>query len=89
MWSLPLKLFEIHQVINLEKNAEEIFSGYCKEEEHNNYKLEFFCKNHNQLCCGAFLCKIKKKEYGKHKDCEVCDIEDIKDKKIQKLKENI
>ena len=36
------KLFENHQVINLEKNLEEIFGGYCKEKEHINYKLDFF-----------------------------------------------
>ena len=35
------------------------------------------------------ICKIRKDEIGKHKDCNVCTIEEIKDEKINKLKENI
>ena len=31
----------------------------------------------------------KKKEIGKHKDCNVCDIEEIKAEKVKGLKENI
>ena len=58
------KLFDNHQIINLENNNEEIFTGFCKEKEHNANKLEFFCKTHNQLCCAVCLCKIKKKKLG-------------------------
>ena len=52
-------------------------------------KLEFFCKNHNLLCCAACLCKLDKKGLGQHKDCDVCFIEEIKEEKKNKLKENI
>ena len=52
-------------------------------------KYEYFCKNHNQLCCAACLCKIKNNKNGLHHDCEVCNIEDIKDEKKNKLNENI
>ena len=82
------KLLSNHQTFILEKDIEEIFTGFCKEENHPN-KLEYFCITHNQLCCAACLCKIKKNENGKHKDCDTCIIEDIKDEKLKKLKENI
>ena len=83
------KLLENHQIINIEKIEEEIFSGCCQEKNHNNNTLEFFCKDHSQLCCVACICKIKKGDLGKHKDCIVYNIEEIKDEKIKSLKENI
>ena len=51
--------------------------------------MEYFCKDHNKLCCAACLCKIKKNNNGFHKDCNACCIEEIKDEKKNKLKENI
>ena len=51
--------------------------------------LDYFCKNHNKLCCGVCLCKIKGKGNGKHKNCEVCFISEIGDKKRNILKNNI
>ena len=81
-------LFSNHVTIKLEKNNKEIFTGFCKEEKHN-MELEYFCKTHNQLCCAACLCKLKKNDNGKHKDCDVCFIEDIKEEKKNKIKENI
>ena len=45
-----------HHPYNLNKD-EEIFTGYCKEKNHIN-KLEYYCKNHNQLCCATCLCKL-------------------------------
>ena len=41
------------------------------------------------MCCSSCLCKLKTKNYGQHKDCDVCVIEDIKEEKKSKLKENI
>jgi len=70
------------------KNEDEIFTGLCKEKNHNN-KLEYFCKTHNQLCCVSCLCKLNEKGEGQHKDCDVCYIEKIKEEKKNKLKENI
>ena len=75
-------------VINEGTESEDIFTGFCKEKNHQN-ELDFFCKTHNELCCAACICKINKKGNGKHKDCEVYCIEEIKDEKINKLKENI
>ena len=63
------------------------FSSICKEKNH--YELKYFCRNHNQLCCAACLCKLNGKGAGQHKDCDVCFIEDIKEEKKNKLKENI
>ena len=81
-------IFEIHPVIKINELKNEIFTGYCQEENHIN-KLEFFCKNHNQLCCVSCICKIQKKGKGQHKDCDICCIEDIKEEKKSKLKDNI
>ena len=48
-------------IINLDKNINEIFTNICKPENHY-IKLEFFCKAHSQLYCGACLSKIKMRE---------------------------
>ena len=85
--NLHSPLFKNHHSNKLIKDNE-IFTGICKEKNHP-MKLEFFCRNHNQLCCVACLCKIKAKGYGAHKDCDVYEIEKIKDEKKNKLKENI
>ena len=81
-------LLENHIITNLDKNENEIFTGFCKEKDHFN-KLKYFCKNHNQLCCAACITKIKGEGDGQHTDCNVCMIEDIKQEKKNKLKENI
>ena len=81
------EMFEGHKTINLnEKN--EIFIDKCKIENHNA-KLEFYCKEHNTLCCAMCISKIKEKGYGQHSECDVNPIEKIKNEKRNKLKENI
>ena len=80
-------LFKNHHPYDINK-PEEIFTGFCKENNHSN-KLEYFCKNHNQLCCTICLCKLTEKGKGQHKDCDVCCIENISEQKKNKLKENI
>ena len=85
--TLHSKLFLNHHIFNLDKEKEEIFTGYCKKENHT--KLDYFCKTHNELCCGVCIVKVKKEGNGQHSDCDVCIIEDIKDDKIFKLKDNI
>ena len=81
-------LCQNHKIFNLEKNIDGLFTGFCKEKNHNA-ELEYFCKNHNQLCCAFCITKIKNKENGKHNECNICIIEDIKDTKKNKLIENI
>ena len=85
--NIHLSFFKNHQPYKFNKD-EEIFTGFCKEKNHS-MKLEFFCKDHNQLCCAACIAKLKEKGCGLHKDCEVCILENIKDEKKNKLKENI
>ena len=80
------KLFKNHQLFIIGKDNEDVFTGFCKEEKHND-ELEFYCKTHNQLCCAACLCKIKYEGIGQHKDCDICLIKEIKDE--NKLNENI
>jgi hypothetical protein len=77
------ELFENHSLNILTK-----FIGLCPEESHSD-NLEYFCKNHNILCCAACISKIQSKGNGLHKDCNVCNAEEIKEEKLQKLKENI
>ena len=77
-----------HQTIILDKDISEIFTGFCKLENHQN-KLEYYCKIHNVLCCSSCIAKIKTKGNGQHTDCDVCYFEDIFDEKKQNLKNNI
>ena len=86
-----LKIYQKnHKLINLDKDKEinDIFTGYCKENSHLE-KLEFFCKNHNKLCCSSCIIKIKKEGKGQHANCDICLIEDIKDEKNKIFKKNI
>ena len=82
------KLCQHHHPYNLDKDSEDIFTGICKVQNHS-VKLNYFCKNHNQLCCAECITKIKDKENGQHNDCNICSIEDIKDKKKDNLNKNI
>ena len=56
------ELFNDHLIRNLNNN-EEIFIDICKENNHQK-KLEFYCKNHNQLCCVCCISKIETNGYG-------------------------
>ena len=82
------ELFQFHHQYKLDKEINEIFTGFCNVENHLN-KLEYFCKDHNQLCCAACISKLKGKGFGDHIDCDICFIEDIKDEKKGILNENI
>ena len=86
--SIHLRLCPNHHTYKSDKDIKEIFTGFCKEERHND-ELEYFCKNHNILCCSACIAKISRKGKGQHKDCNVCIIEDIKDSKKNQLIKNI
>ena len=78
-----------HQKIVIkDKNIDEIFTGFCTEENHTN-KLIYFCKNHKKLCCVECISKIQAKNNGQHKDCDICLIEDIENEIKDKLKENL
>ena len=79
-------LFENHKLNKLDNR--ELFSDICNEINHLN-KLEFFCKNHNQLCCAACISKMEINGYGQHKECDVCIIQNIEEEKKNKLNENI
>ena len=82
------ELFQIHKVYNLDKNINEIFTGFCNEENHLE-KLNFYCEDHNKLCCASCLCKIQEKNYGQHAECKVFFIEEIKEDKKNELEDNI
>jgi hypothetical protein len=75
---------EIHKIININKDTGELFTGFCNEEGHKN-KLEYYCKNHNILCCAACLSKIKGKGYGQHFNCNVCLVEEIIEEKKKEI----
>ena len=86
--NIHIEYLDAHNIQNLDRNNPELFSGICKELNHKN-ELIFYCKNHNQLCCAACICKIKKRGNGQHSECNVCDIDEIKEEKKNKLKEKI
>ena len=86
---LHLGLFEDHHLFNLDKeDINELFSDKCQIENHHE-KCEYFCKNHNQLCCVACISKIKDELHGQHRDCNVCLLKDIENEKKNQLNENI
>ena len=82
------ELHDDHHLYNLDKDINSLFTGFCDKNKHYN-QLQFYCKNHNELCCAACLCKIKGEEFGQHKDCTVMPISEIKEEKKKKLEENI
>ena len=82
------KLLQNHHSYNIDKDIKDIFTGFCKEEDHPN-RLEYYCKDNNILCCASCITKIKGKGKGNHKDCNICFIEEIKEEMKNKLKENI
>ena len=85
---LHSELFENHQTFQIDKDTDELFTGFCQEKDHPA-ALNYFCKDHNKLCCIGCIAKIKTRENGKHHDCNVCDINDISDEKKKNLCNNI
>ena len=81
-------LFQTHHTHPLNKDLKDIFTGFCKVENHKN-ELNYFCKNHNELICAKCMTKIKSKGIGQHTDCNVCDINDISEEKKKNLEDNI
>ena len=49
-----MDLFDAHQIVNLNENNKEMFIDICKEKNRGK-KLEFYCKNHNILCCAVCI----------------------------------
>ena len=82
------KFLHNHNLYKIDNDNQDIFTGYCKENNHLEI-LKFFCKTHNILCCSSCLCQIKNNKYGQHSNCDVCIINDIKGEKKNKLKENM
>ena len=76
-----VSLFQKHNTFTLDKDIKEIFTGFCKVENHQN-ALDYFCKTHNELCCANCIAKIKSKGNGQHNSCDICNIEDVMKKKI-------
>ena len=81
-------LFTNHNTFKADKDIKEIFTGFCKVDNHIS-KIEYYCKDHNQLCCGLCISKIEGKGNGQHNNCNICFIEDIKEEKKNKLNDNI
>ena len=82
---IHFELFKNHHLYNLDKDVKNIFTGFCKQKKHQSFELEYFCQNHNTLCCAACITKIKGKGNGKHNNCEICFIKKIKNKKKNNL----
>ena len=83
------KLFENHQNFFKNKNIDELNDEFCKEENHNYYKLQYYWNIHKDLCCVACIAKIKGKNNGQHSECIVSDIDDIREEKKNAIENNI
>ena len=81
-------LLSEHHSYPLDKDTKDIFTGLCKIDNHSG-KLDFYCKDHKELCCAYCITKIKKEGLGQHTDCKVCIIEDIFEEKKNNLDNNI
>jgi len=81
-------LFNEHYSYSLDRDIKDIFTGLCKIENHSG-KLDFYCKDHKELCCAYCITKIKKEGLGQHTDCNICIIEDIFEEKKNNLENNI
>ena len=86
--NLHSQLFKNHHQYKFEKDANELFTGLCNENNHP-HELKYFCKNHNKLCCAECITKFKGNDHGQHSDCTVCSIIDIENEKKNKLNENV
>jgi len=80
---------EHHHLYSLDKNIDDIFTGFCKEKNHNKFELNLFCKTHNKLCCVSCASKYEIQGNGQHKNCDIYILESIKEEKRNNLKENI
>ena len=76
------QLFKNHKQYNLDNNIIKLFSDICKKNNHN-MKLQYFCEDHNVLCCAACISKIKTNGNGAHKYCNVIQLKKLKIKKNQ------
>ena len=87
--SLHSQLFGNHKgdLISINHVDNHIFFGLCKEKHHSLLPLEYFCKNHNKLCCAACVGKVDTKVIAMHKKCVICHINEIKKEKKNNLKE--
>ena len=86
--SVHSKLLKNHKICSLDKESKEIFTGFCQINNHFE-KLEYYCKNHNILCCSSCIVKLKREGKGQHANCDICLIEDIKNQKNDTLKQNM
>ena len=74
----------INTINNNVKNN--IFTGLCQENNHSK-PLEYFCEDHNKLCCSECIRKEELIFEGFHKDCNICPLKEIKNMKKDKIKE--
>ena len=90
------ELFKNHNPISLKNNSNITFYNICKEKNHSNQLLIYYCNTHKILCCPLCISKIKTNNDGKHADCEIHSLDELKTQKekefcdkINLLKENI
>ena len=80
------EIFEDHHLYNLDKNIDDIFTGFCIENNNNIFDLNLFCKTHNKLCCVTQASKYEMQGNGQHKNCEIYILDNIKEEKRNNLK---
>ena len=81
-------LFQNHHNYPLDKDLKNIFTGFCKVENHQS-ELNYFCKDHNELVCAKCITKMKGQGNGQHTDCNIFYIGEIYEEKKKNLTGNI
>ncbi len=51
------------------------------QKKNHSCNLDYYCKDHNKLCCAKCITKLKNKEIGQHTYCNIYFIADIKNEK--------
>lgn len=77
-----------HNLI-LMNSLESFYLKYnCSYENHNKI-LNYYCENHNELCCALCLCIKEDSNFGIHNKCKILSINEIENIKKQNLTQNI
>ena len=83
------KYLPLHNLI-LINNEKSFYSKInCSQENHNKIPLNYYCQNHNELCCAFCLCIKEENNLGNHNKCKIISINEIENIKKQNLNENV
>ena len=83
------KFLPKHNLIEINKSEPFYFKSNCSYENHKKMPLNYYCENHNTLCCALCLCIKQDDNFGIHNKCKILSINEIENIKKQNLNQNI